>query len=179
MINSERHVGLNGLVALVREAEQAAEAFTCERNGHAWESDGGRVCPRGCAWSQNAYRCRRCGAWDYGYIGGPGHEDCYGSGHCCDGSSEADNRAVAFESDHERIIPGNDDLRNAGATQVNTEQRYQRYRVTEQRGSSPSLEIWWQVCDTHSPEQPALLPEIYRNEDEATAAAKVLNARTV
>lgn len=89
--------GLCTLVELVREAEQTCEAQTCDRHGHAWESGGGRACPRGCSWSQNAYRCRRCGAWDYGEPGGPGHEDCFGAfgndEQCCDGTTEAGRAA--------------------------------------------------------------------------------------
>lgn len=79
--------GLPALEALVREAEQTCEAETCARNGHAWETDGGRACPRGCSWSQASYVCRRCGEQDYGYPGGPGHADC-GGRECCDGTTE-------------------------------------------------------------------------------------------
>lgn len=85
-------IGFDGLTALVRDAEQTCEALACERHGHAWESDGARACPRGCSWSQSAYRCRRCGEQDYGDPGGPGHADCY-SGRCCDGTTEAERAA--------------------------------------------------------------------------------------
>jgi hypothetical protein len=49
---------------------------------HDWASEGGRTCPRAgtenaCLnGSQTVYRCRRCGTWDYGAPGGPGHADC-------------------------------------------------------------------------------------------------------
>ncbi len=50
----------------------------CARDGHDWQTDGGRACPReeDCGRSQHVYRCARCGAWDYGEPGGPGHDDC-------------------------------------------------------------------------------------------------------
>ncbi len=50
--------------------------------GHDWQSDAARGCRayengvEGCQGSQAAYRCTRCGEWDYGEPGGPGHEDC-------------------------------------------------------------------------------------------------------
>lgn len=52
--------------------------------GHDWQSTGGRACPRkeDCGASQVAYQCARCGEYDYGYPGGPGHADCYADGPC-------------------------------------------------------------------------------------------------
>lgn len=53
---------------------------SCRWGGHAWEFAGGRACPfydddvADC--SQAAYKCRRCGAWDYGQEPGPGFDDC-------------------------------------------------------------------------------------------------------
>ena len=59
----------------------------CEA-GHDWQSIGGRACPYAdenlaafCTRSQahrtqTVYRCGRCGEWDYGERGGPGHADC-------------------------------------------------------------------------------------------------------
>lgn len=46
--------------------------------GHQWESSAGRGCPYSheCLNSQSVYECSRCGAVDYGEVGGPGHRDC-------------------------------------------------------------------------------------------------------
>lgn len=50
--------------------------------GHDWQSDGGRRCTgwehsvERCIGTQTVYRCARCGEWDYGYKGGPGHAEC-------------------------------------------------------------------------------------------------------
>jgi len=86
-------MSIDSLAALVKDAEQNCEQFTCEKHGHAWESAGGRQCPRGCTYSQTYYVCRRCGEDDYGDRGGPAHADCFGNGgeRCCDGSNESDN----------------------------------------------------------------------------------------
>lgn len=90
--------GLALLDQLVRRAAQECEAETCARNGHAWEMQGGRRCPRGCRESQPAYQCRRCGEWDYGYRGGPAHADCYAGGvQCCDGSTEDEHELEGAE----------------------------------------------------------------------------------
>jgi hypothetical protein len=66
------------LTDLIREAAHIAAPDDCRAHGHAWESDGGRSCPReypvDC--SQAVYRCSRCGGYDYGEKGGPGHADC-------------------------------------------------------------------------------------------------------
>lgn len=61
---------------LVAEAVALAGGNTCA-SGHDWHSDGGRRCPHGAeTCSQTVYRCRRCGEYDYGDIGGPGYNDC-------------------------------------------------------------------------------------------------------
>jgi hypothetical protein len=59
---------------------QARVDHPCSQ-GHDWQTDGGRACPHvgtdeDCGRSQAVYRCARCGEWDYGYPGGPGHADC-------------------------------------------------------------------------------------------------------
>ncbi len=44
---------------------------------HFWKFDGGRPCPindHKC--SQSVYRCRVCGAYDYGEKGGPAWKEC-------------------------------------------------------------------------------------------------------
>jgi hypothetical protein len=86
---------LDALSDLVRGAEQACEAMTCEKHGHAWETDGARQCPRsgarnGWGCSQACYVCRRCGEVDYGETGGPGHADCSDERRC-DGTFECDD----------------------------------------------------------------------------------------
>ncbi len=47
--------------------------------GHAWESEGGRTCPKyeGANCSQTVYVCHRCGANDYGDKSGPAHKECF------------------------------------------------------------------------------------------------------
>lgn len=67
---------MSDLDHLIAEARGLALDHPCTR-GHLWESEGGRHCPRdldGC--SQAVYRCARCGVYDYGEPGGPGHADC-------------------------------------------------------------------------------------------------------
>lgn len=67
------------LEKLVMEAKRLAGADPCAE-GHAWESFGGRGCPRfgeGINCSQAVYACARCGAEDYGDPGGPAHTECY------------------------------------------------------------------------------------------------------
>lgn len=78
-----------GLQQLVAEARALANDHPCTTIGHAWETEGGRRCPRadgdaddGCGSSQAVYRCARCGAYDYGEPGGPGHADCGGTWAC-------------------------------------------------------------------------------------------------
>jgi hypothetical protein len=66
------------LTDLIREAAHIAAPDDCGAHGHAWESDGGRSCPRGAdGCSQTVYRCTRCGEYDYGDKGGPAHAECY------------------------------------------------------------------------------------------------------
>ncbi|MCR6700895.1 MAG: hypothetical protein NVV68_06985 [Dokdonella sp.] len=70
---------MSTLTELVRSAAALAQggAIACASNGHLWESDGGRACPKGSAnCSQTVYLCERCGAYDYGDPGGPAHEEC-------------------------------------------------------------------------------------------------------
>ena len=68
---------IRSLAELIAEASLLAGEDLCAA-GHAWESEGGRHCPND--WpvdcSQAVYRCARCGAYDYGERGGPGHRDC-------------------------------------------------------------------------------------------------------
>ena len=64
---------------LVAEAVALAGGNLCAR-GHDWQFEGGRPCPRSpdedddC--SQSVFRCGRCGVYDYGQPGGPGHAEC-------------------------------------------------------------------------------------------------------
>lgn len=58
----------------------------CRDIGHAWDSDGGRACPKGrTGCSQTVYVCLRCDETDYGDPGGPGYADCFGSDPCPQG----------------------------------------------------------------------------------------------
>lgn len=72
---------------LICGALALANDHPCTTVGHEWQPEGGRRCPRatddddGCGGSQAVYRCARCGTYDYGERGGPGHADC-ASGHC-------------------------------------------------------------------------------------------------
>ncbi len=69
------------LRSLIAEAVALGGGNLCAA-GHDWDSEGGRTCPRAgtehaCLHaSQAVYRCRRCGTYDYGEPGGPGHADC-------------------------------------------------------------------------------------------------------
>lgn len=75
------------LTALIAEARALANDHPCKTSGHVWGTEGGRRCPHaeddhdGCGASQAVYVCTRCGAYDYGEPGGPGHADCAG-GDC-------------------------------------------------------------------------------------------------
>lgn len=61
---------------LISEAVALAGGNTCA-SGHDWGTDGGRSCPHGAIQcSQTVYKCVRCGEYDYGEAGGPGHDDC-------------------------------------------------------------------------------------------------------
>ena len=63
---------------LIAESVALAGGDLCSI-GHEWTSVGGRACPRGSEQcSQAVYRCTRCGEYDYGEPGGPGHDDCEG-----------------------------------------------------------------------------------------------------
>lgn len=81
-----------GLQHLIAEARALANDHPCSTSGHVWESDGGRSCPHvtdedpnGCGASQAVYRCARCGTFDYGERGGPGHADCRAAHNNCGG----------------------------------------------------------------------------------------------
>lgn len=76
-----RMVMMTNLRHLITEAEALAGAVTCAA-GHAWETEGGRSCPKGLSdgrnpCSQAVYVCARCGAEDYGDAGGPAHRECF------------------------------------------------------------------------------------------------------
>lgn len=68
---------MRALTYLIAEAASLAGGDLCAA-GHAWESVGGRHCPRdftdGC--SQPVFECARCGAIDFGEKGGPGYVSC-------------------------------------------------------------------------------------------------------
>lgn len=70
-------------LTLTQLVNQARIDDTCSQ-GHDWQSDAGRQCPRAedCGASQAVYKCARCGEYDYGEPGGPGHADCYANGPC-------------------------------------------------------------------------------------------------
>lgn len=65
------------LQALIADAVRLGGGDLCAA-GHAWESEGGRCCPKDYTdlCGQAVYRCARCGAYDYGQPGGPGAADC-------------------------------------------------------------------------------------------------------
>lgn len=72
-------MSLTELEILINEAKRLGGLAVCAE-GHAWESFGGRECPRfedavNC--SQTVYQCGRCGEFDYGEPGGPAHRECY------------------------------------------------------------------------------------------------------
>lgn len=68
---------------LIAKARSLANDHPCATTGHVWDSDAGRGCPRQCFQaSQAVYRCARCGQFDYGEPGGPGHRDCFVDGPC-------------------------------------------------------------------------------------------------
>lgn len=61
---------------MIAEAVALAGGNLCA-SGHDWIAEGGRQCPRGNTLaSQTVYVCNRCGEYDYGQPGGPGHDDC-------------------------------------------------------------------------------------------------------
>jgi hypothetical protein len=71
-------------MASIQELVAAARFDDPCSQGHDWQTDGGRQCPRAedCGSSQVVYKCARCGVHDYGEPGGPGHDDCYLNGPC-------------------------------------------------------------------------------------------------
>ncbi len=90
----QRRRWLMRLRYLIAEATSLAGGNLCAA-GHDWQSDGGRPCPRsGSECTQTVYRCARCGVWDYGDPGGPGHADCNGVRLC---SSDVEQYAHAHE----------------------------------------------------------------------------------
>ena len=75
-------MALTELRHLIAEAVALGGGNLCA-SGHKWQEEGGRECPNGeqdC--SQTVYRCARCGQYDYGEPGGPGHADCHGVWPC-------------------------------------------------------------------------------------------------
>lgn len=68
------------LQRLIASAVDAAHANPCATGDHDWstEGEGGRPCPTNCEMcSQTVYRCRSCGAYDYGTgDDSPGLIDC-------------------------------------------------------------------------------------------------------
>lgn len=73
------------LAHLIAEAAALGGEFLCAA-GHDWQFEGGRACGRcdGLA-SQPVFRCARCGEWDYGELGGPGHAHCNSTAlPCCE-----------------------------------------------------------------------------------------------
>lgn len=64
------------LMALVAQARALANDHPCETSGHRWGHNGGRPCPHHPSCSQPVFQCERCGDFDYGRVGGPGHEHC-------------------------------------------------------------------------------------------------------
>lgn len=60
-----------------------SESWACGVSGdHLWVAEGVRCCPKhetgmflDCG--QNVYYCPRCGEYDYGYPGGPAHDECF------------------------------------------------------------------------------------------------------
>lgn len=56
----------------------AGYPVSCTSIGHNWVSFGGRECPKGAfRCSQAAYKCERCGEYDYGDDGGPAYQECF------------------------------------------------------------------------------------------------------
>lgn len=67
---------------LIAEAAALAGGNLCA-SGHDWIMNGGRACPHECSYaSQPVFQCQRCGEFDYGEPGGPGHEHCSKYGPC-------------------------------------------------------------------------------------------------
>jgi hypothetical protein len=67
------------LRSLVAEARSLANDHPCISVGCDWQMEGGRHCAREeCdgSRSQPVFRCTRCGAHDYGELGGPGARWC-------------------------------------------------------------------------------------------------------
>ncbi len=60
---------------------------------------------------------------------------------------------------------------------MENEQRYKVLKATTAGSANPHPEITFRIADTKSDRQPGLLPEIYFSEDQAIAAARVLNAK--
>lgn len=67
---------------LVEQAKELGGNSLCSVDGHDWQTDGGRCCPKGhedC--SQPVYVCGRCGLSDYGDRGGPAYHECFNRCH--------------------------------------------------------------------------------------------------
>ncbi len=86
-------------VRVRRAVPWAAHPSWCRVTGqHLWNEEGGRGCPCGSeCHSQPAYRCLRCGAYDYGDPGGPGWEDTLQS--CPFGGDEKKREAAEAEEE--------------------------------------------------------------------------------
>jgi hypothetical protein len=84
---------------LIEAARIEAEPQDCCRDGHDWQTDGGRTCPKGDhnMRSQPVYKCARCGDYDYGEPGGPAHADC----KHCDCTLPCETAPNSGEFDHE------------------------------------------------------------------------------
>lgn len=81
----------------IAEAVNLAGGNLCVA-GHDWETDGGRRCPHDAdECSQAVYRCTRCGTYDYGDPGGPGHDDCRG-GACSREATERCRRLAPWRA---------------------------------------------------------------------------------
>lgn len=73
---------MSDLQTLIKEAIQLADSNNCALHGHEWSTEGGRPCPKcydDCSQSVNV--CIRCGAQDYGEVGGPGYAECFAICH--------------------------------------------------------------------------------------------------
>ena len=70
-------MSLQTLQFAIAEAVQLGGGNLCAV-GHDWRSIGGRGCPKDYrdTCGQAVYQCARCGLYDHGEVGGPGHTDC-------------------------------------------------------------------------------------------------------
>ena len=75
---------MTDLVELIAEATALGGTDLCAA-GHAWQTEGGRLCAYDCGASQPVYRCSRCGQYDYGDAGGPARAECAARSFNCGG----------------------------------------------------------------------------------------------